>query len=539
MLRLLSWVSALFWLCFQAAMAADAALPSLAEMEAAGARIGNIRIHTQDIFDRDDPRESGMFYRLANTLHIQTRPSVIERSLLFKQGDKLSLQRIEETERLLRTNAFLYDISIQPIAYQDGVVDLEVKTYDTWSLTASASVSREGGANTTGLKFQEKNFLGTGLSISLASSSNPDRKGTEFELSQRHLLGNWTEFNYKKASYDDGTSQALSFKRPFYALDARWAAGMAISSDNRQISAFGSSGVLVDRYQLKQQKTDVFGGWSDGLVYGWTRRYSLGLLHQEDQYQLAPTFASPALPTDQRLVMPYLRYELVQDQFEKLKNRNQVGKTEYFSTGFAMQLQLGRALTALGSTRNLWDYQGSISDGYVVAGSDLLASAALRGQYGDGKSQHQLLTAAAKYYVTHNAHARMYVGVSHNATNSKDAVDQLLLGGDNGLRGYPLRYQSGQRASVLTVEERFYSDLFFLRLFRFGGAVFFDTGRAWGGANANKINPGWLSDVGFGLRIFNVRAAQGNVLHLDFAFPLQRDPSIKSFQMLLKTKASF
>jgi outer membrane protein assembly factor BamA len=539
MLRLLCWVSAWFWCCIQVAVAADAPLPSLAELEAAGARIGNIRLQTQDIFDANDPRESGLFYRLANRLHIQTRPSVIERSLLFKQGDKLSVQRIEETERLLRSNAFLYDVSIKPMAYQDGVVDLEVKTFDTWSLTASANLSREGGANTTGLKFQEKNLLGTGLAVGLASSSNPDRKGTEFELSHRHTLGNWNELSYKKASYDDGTSQVFSFKRPFYALDTRWAAGMVVSNDDRQISAFGNGGALVDRYRLKQNKIDIAGGWSNGLVNGWTRRYSLGLIHQEDQYQLAATFTSPALPTDQRLVMPYLRYELVQDQFEKLKNRNQVGRPEYFATGFAMQLQLGRALTALGSTRNLWDYQGTISDGYVVAGSDLVASATVRGQYGDDKSQQQLLTAAAKYYVTHNEHARLYVGLSHNATNGTDAVDQLQLGGDNGLRGYPSRYQSGQRSSVLTVEERFYSDVFFLRLFRFGGAVFIDTGRAWGGANPNKINPGVLSDVGFGLRIFNVRAAQGNVLHLDFAFPLQRDPSIKSFQVLFKTKASF
>lgn len=32
-----------------------------------------------------------------------------------------------------------------------------------------------------------------------------------------------------------------------------------------------------------------------------------------------------------------------------------------------------------------------------------------------------------------------------------------MLGGDNGLRGYPLRYQVGTTNALITLEERFYS----------------------------------------------------------------------------------
>ena len=82
-----------------------------------------------------------------------------------------------------------------------------------------------------------------------------------------------------------------------------------------------------------------------------------------------------------------------------------------------------------------------------------------------------------------------------------------LLGGDNGLRGYPLRYQSGTRRALFTVEERFYTDLYVWQLFRIGGAAFFDVGRAWGGENVNTVNPGWLSNAGVGMRIVSARAA--------------------------------
>jgi outer membrane protein assembly factor BamA len=513
-------------------------LPTLAEMEAAGAVIGEIRINAQNIFDPQDPRERGFLYRWANALHIKTRPNIIEHALLFVKGEKLSVKRIEETERLLRTNAFIYDVSIQAVAYRDGVVDIEVKTFDTWSLTASVNLSRAGGSNTTGLKFQERNFFGTGLSLGLSSSSNADRKGTEFEVAHRHLLGNWTEIGYKKGSYDDGSSQAFSVARPFYALDARWAAGISASIEDSRISSY-NAGVLADQYQRKQQKTELYGGWSRGLVDGWTKRYYLGVKLQDDSCSLAPAFTSPALPADQRLVTPYVRLDVVQDDFEKLVNLDQVGRAEYIPNGFALQTQLGRSLTALGSTRNLWEYQAAVSDGFMLFGNQLLASASIKGQYGDGRNAHQLLSMAAKYYVTHNPHRRLYIGASGSVTGSADSIDQLQLGGDNGLRGYPSRYQNGQRSSLLTVEERFYSDAFIWRLFRVGGAVFYDGGRAWGGPNQSKTNAGWLSDVGFGLRFFSVRSAKSTVLHLDFAFPLQRDPAIKPFQVLLQTKTSF
>ena len=49
----------------------------------------------------------------------------------------------------------------------------------------------------------------------------------------------------------------------------------------------------------------------------------------------------------------------------------------------------------------------------------------------------------------------------------------------------------------------------------------------------------WLSDIGVGLRFLNARASFGNILHVDLAFPMNRDPSIKSFQVLVQTGKTF
>ncbi len=51
--------------------------------------------------------------------------------------------------------------------------------------------------------------------------------------------------------------------------------------------------------------------------------------------------------------------------------------------------------------------------------------------------------------------------------------------------------------------------------------------------------PGWLSDVGVGLRLGSARSGLGNVLHIDLAMPLNRSNDIDSLQLLIETKKSF
>src|SRR5882672_6352383 len=71
--------------------------PSFAELEAAGAVIGRVLVNPHDIFDLDNPKENNALFRLANRLHITTKPSVIERDVLFKPGERVSVRVIDET----------------------------------------------------------------------------------------------------------------------------------------------------------------------------------------------------------------------------------------------------------------------------------------------------------------------------------------------------------------------------------------------------------------------------------------------------------
>jgi hypothetical protein len=518
----------------------DDALPSFAELEAAGAVIGEVRIDTQDIFDLDDPSENSTFYRLANQLHIRTRSSVIRRALLFRSGERVSWRVIEETERVLRANDFLYDVSIRPVAYRDGIVDIVVRTRDTWTLQPGVSFSRGGGSNSSGVSLTEKNLFGTGVTVGFARSSTVDRTGKDYEISHNQVFGGWTAFNLRWADYSDGSSHSISLVRPFYALDARWALGASANQVDR-IDAIYSNDVILSQFRHQQKSSEVFGGWSDGLVEGWVQRYSVGVGYTEDVYAEDPSrIPPPELPPNQTLAYPFIRYEVIEDKYVRVMNRNKIARPEFFAMGLNARVQLGRAATSFGSTQNLWLYWGSVSKGFAaVGGGDLVAGVALSGQYGDGHGERQIYGATARYFRPHGQRGLFYASGALDAIRNPLPTDQLLLGGDSGLRGYPMRYQSGDQRALFSVEERVYTDWYPFQLIRVGAAVFFDVGRAWGGPYENLANPGWLRDVGLGLRLLNARSSSGNVLHLDIAFPLDAEESIKKVQFLVKTSVTF
>jgi hemolysin activation/secretion protein len=516
-------------------------IPTFAELEASGAIIGDIQVVTDDVFDLDDPRENNFLYRLANKIHIKSRPSTVRRSLLFRSGEPVSARLVDETERLLREKDYLSDVQIRAVAVRDNVVDIEVRTRDNWSLQPGGSFSREGGSNSSGITLREQNLFGTGIELGIEQVSDVDRDGTEVTFKHDHAFAGWTTIKLMHADYDDGYKDEATFERPFYALDTRWAAGVTGQRFD-QIDSLYNAGNVVGQYRHSRDSASAYAGWSRGLIDRWVQRYSLGLSYSADYYDYDGSLPTPtAPPPDEVLTGPFVRWEVVEDDFQKLSNRERISRPEYFAMGFHSDVTVGRALTGLGSTRDPWLFTVKLNDGFRPFGRhDLLTELKASGQVDDGKGWHEQYTGGARYYLPQTPKALFYFGVAAGYTPSDAPEDQLLLGGDNGLRGFPLRYQVGDKRLVFSVEERVYTDWYPFRLFRIGGAVYFDYGRAWGGPTQNTGDPGWLANVGFGLRVVSDRASFGKIYHIDLAFPINNDdPNIKSPQFLIKSRSYF
>ena len=513
-------------------------LPWLHQLEAEGAVIGEIRINPGNIFDLSDPREDNFLYRTANAIHVVTRPDVVRKTLLFKSGDRLSVRVIEESERLLRSTIQVYAATIRAVEYRDGVVDLEVITRDRWTLDVSVSFSRTGGVNSDRVGIKESNLFGTGTSVGFTRSSNVDRTSDTFNIANPHFLAPFVTGSYAYSDTSDGRTWGAGVQRPFYALDSRETWGISADSSIRSDAVY-VSGVNTGVYQKEQNNANGSYGWSGGLVNGWTRRHVFGYSYQDTNYTAIPG-QSPMgeLPADRILSGPYYQIQLVEDRFRTTSNLDSIGKPEDINVGLDASLQIGRSFHALGATSQQWLYSASLAKGADVGERGLLrTSAQFSGRYASGGEQ-QLSNLRARYFHRQRGAFTFVAGFNGGYVRNPDVPNPLTVGGDNDLRGYPLRYQSGNKSVVVNLEERAYTDWYPFRLFRVGGAVFYDGGRAWGGSNPNTANSGWLNDVGFGLRLLTDRSAVGNVLHIDVAFPLNRAEGIDAVQLLVYTKVA-
>jgi outer membrane protein assembly factor BamA len=534
-----AWLAA----CFAGAVFAapeQVAIPSPAELEAQGAVIGRIIVIPADIFDPSIPGESGWLYRTANKLHINTRAAVIRGQLMFKSGDRYDARLIQENERFLRKNDYLYDAQIVPVAFDGHTVDLEVRSKDVWTLNPGFNFGRSGGKNATNIHVQEENLLGTGRKVELAWDSNVDSTAWTLHYVDPHFLESFTRLAAFYSDADDGNSEFFTVERPFYSLDTRWAAETSLNNSHFIDDRY-ELGKKVGEFRAHEQYYDASGGWSRGLVDGWADRWTLGATWQEAEFEPEPgkPLGGP-LPPDRKFVYPWIGFERVQDAFVERVNLDQILRTEDVLLGFNGWARLGYASEALGSKTDAVLLSAFAKHGAEFGTrQSLFGSAWVSGRYEHGGIRNGILAAESRYYLATSARSKFFANLSGTLTQDLDEDQQLTLGGDTGLRGYPLRYQAGTAKALLTLEQRYYTNWYPFRLFHVGGAVFFDMGRTWGRDVTGETSLGMLKDVGFGLRLGSSRSAFGNVVHIDLAFPLDGGNDIDSVQFIVETSQTF
>jgi len=513
---------------------------SEAELEADAWVIGKITLETNNVFDLTDERENNFLFRLVNKLHIVTKEDTIRKQLLIQPGDTYSVRLVAETERILRARAYLYDVEISTANAQQGNVDLNVMTRDVWTLKPGLTASRTGGENKFGIELEELNLLGYGQEIRVARVDDVDRTTKSFQFSDPHIGHSWVSGTLSLSDNSDGRSTSASLVRPFYALDTRWSLGGALFDDDRR-TAFYTLGEEAAEYQHRRQLYSIFGGWSKGLQNNRVRRYQAGYVFDDNRFSPVADGSLPAIvPQDRKLSYPFIGVDFIEDEFTTTRNKEQIGRTEDFYMGQRISARLGYASESFGADRNALVYSGNFSRGFgAIETKALLTSLWASGRIENGSTKNAMLGLNARFYL-HQSEKRMFFwtidGVSGKSLDQDNIVE---LGGDTGLRGYPLRYQSGDSKLLFTVEQRIFWDWYPFRLFRVGAAVFADAGRTWGDNATNATELGWLRDVGFGLRFAPTRTGFSKILHLDIAFPLDGDASIDDVQILLESKRSF
>jgi hypothetical protein len=516
-------------------------LPPDAQLEASGARIGDIQIQIKEIFDLDDPKENNWLFRAADHLHVRTRESAIRAQLLFRSGDPYSRRVLDETARNLRQNSsFMREPEIHPVRYHDGFVDLVVVTHDVWTLQPGINFGRSGGTNTGSIKVSDDNFLGYGKYIELGHSEDVDRSSSFAQWSDPNVWGSHWQDTLAYQDNSDGKVWSLGGSYPFFSLETRYDGGGSTGVSRSVVTRY-SLGNPYDAYQFDWRVTDFYFGQAlliDGL---WTERLLFGFRHDQSVFTpaLNQTLLAP-LPADRNLAYPYLRMQWVQNNYTTTRNLDLIAFTEDLHFGLDASVGLGWATPAFSADRKALLADAEIGYNWRLGpNSYLFVYSRLYSRFETERMDDRIVSGNVSYFLTTSERSKLLVHLWADAGHNLDADHYLQIGGDTGLRGYPLRYQNGDGRAQFTVEERLYTNWFLFQLVHVGGAAFFDMGRTWGSTPVPTPQLGLLKDAGVGLRLGNARSSFGSVIHIDLATPLNANSSISRLQFLVSTEQTF
>jgi len=114
---------------------------------------------------------------------------------------------------------------------------------------------------------------------------------------------------------------------------------------------------------------------------------------------------------------------------------------------------------------------------------------------------------------------RTIVWAAHVASGTSMARNfELIAGGLNGLRAYPVEALTGRHLVRMNGEDRWKLADAMGGLFSFGAVGFVDAAHTWG-AGAEGVRT-WFVDGGVGLRITAPEWTLGRVFRLDVAWPI-------------------
>lgn len=505
--------------------------------------IGSVTIDSREIFDLSETGDA-WFYRWGNRFHILTKDAAIEAQLLFQEGETYDADVLEETERALRRQGYLLDAWVQPYRVCGNRVDVSVVTRDLWTLQPEIGYSRSGGETKTNLGITDNNFLGLGKEVELTHETGPDRDSTFVQYVDPNILGSHWQGRVRFADNSDGDEQVIEAERPFYRFGTKWSYGFDARRFDRIEDLF-FRGDEVNSFRQKGGRFEAFGGVSLGVRDQTDRRLLFGYRYEDQDFAVAPDELPPPDPSppDRTLSYPWIGFEVVENRFVETMNLTRIQRIEDVRDGIQFQTRLGFSSAGLGGNQDRVVLENRFSNAVVAYAGHLVDyHLSQRGWYNTTTDEFENFEVeyGMRYFhggVRENRawFAELNLAAAENFTPDR----QFYLGGSSGLRGYPFRFQRGDRRARFTLERRYYTDWHPWDLFRVGGVAFFDIGRAWYADRDNGPNSGFLKDVGVGLRLSSDRFETGKILHVDLAFPLDGGEDIDEVQLVVRGKSTF
>lgn len=483
--------------------------------------IGKVTIETLDVYSQHEASR-GYLYRAADRLHFETRDSVVEKFLLFHEGDEYRPERLAETERNLRALHFLKSASVVASEPHDGLVDVTVTTQDAWSIAPETQAGSKGGAATLGFDVSDSNFLGYGKQLEVGWDRNVDRSGTSIDYDDPAFFAPYWDAHLTYRQNSDGYNHRANIRRPFFSFATPWSVDVALSA-LRQHDKLYAGGVTFDRFRQDHQRYAIAAGRALTNSDRYANRVVTGIRYERDEFDALPDstgLAGVPAPRDFRYL--FVRYEHAENEFVKLNFVNKDLRYEDYNLGREYSAEAAVSPRVLGAERTTEFGRVTGSEGYRIgANGFVMPFVSLESRLGGGFDNAVGFANVSMIQRFSGKRPSALVGrvMLTNGWNTDPEV-QYFADGLTGLRGYRVHAFAGTRAVVMNLEHRFYLGREVLQLLSPGFVVFADAGNATNGSLPKLFD--LKTDVGVGIRIGLPRTPK-NLLRIDLAYALNAD----------------
>ena len=204
-----------------------------------GKIIRNINIITLDPFGHSVtdtlqvPRNWGE--RTGNRLHLKTKKIAIYNLLLFKRNTAYDTYKVQESERLIRSQRYVTAVRItnKLVGVASDSVDVTIRVLDSWSTIPRFAIS----SNKMSIGVKEKDFFGSGQELEYRYTNRFDdgRNGNEAKYTIPNIKNTYigTTFYYK-IDLDNNYTKSVNIERLFYSPLTKWAGGVLIGQNYRK-----------------------------------------------------------------------------------------------------------------------------------------------------------------------------------------------------------------------------------------------------------------------------------------------------------------
>ena len=472
--------------------------------------IRNIIIEPSVLFAEPSDKRvvSDVAHWVGNAFSWRTREATVRRELRFEPGQPCEADRLVESARVLRAQTYLRSAEIVTTPPVGDSVDVIVRVRDEWGLDGSVRVDTDPVA-LRAVRLTEQNLLGIGMLYQLRYDNLGRQPGYVVDVLHRQFPGR-TDAELVAGRTSTGPVLELAFRRVFESEydDIAWRADgrrreepFALGSESlgtviQPLGSIGFNTGIARRYGQGGQR------FLAGVTISYERLFIDGTpLASDPADDSAATAALAGRFAERRRFSTDILLGYRNVRFINRAGVDAVDAVQDLRDGFEVRLLAGHGWSMGNKTQPDWFWLADLYAGRELGRTLLFARSRSEARWIQSTRVWEGVIATAELYSYTRAGPRTVLHFNVQAAGGWNTSTpfQLMLSGENGMRGFGLGALPVGRRVVAQAEHRYLLGTIF-RAADLGTTLFVDAGQGWAGDAPFARNTGFVAAAGAGLR---------------------------------------